>query len=72
LRKKIGSLPTQKVSGSSFENKIKLQNERIIKIFVCKKSAFFIIQFLFEFKFFYMGPYANYFLEEFEMFLTSR
>ena len=34
-----------------FAKRIKLQNARKIKIFVRKKSAFFIIQFLFEFKF---------------------
>ena len=36
----------------NFATKIKLQNATIIKIFVRKKSAFFIIKFLFEFKFF--------------------
>ena len=40
----------------NFANKIKLQNTTITKIFVRKKSAFFINEFLIEFKFFkYFG-----------------
>ena len=35
----------------NFANKIKVQNTRISKIFVRKKSAFFINEFFIEFKF---------------------